>query len=186
MAITYFKRFRMEIDLRGRQTVATELPPGYSLLSWDESLLDLHAQAKYLSFRQEIDANVFPCLGDRDGCQRLMNEIARREGFLEAATWLLEYRAAGSPHAISCGTIQGIEDPYGMGSIQNIGVIPSHRGRGLGTILIERTLSGFRAAGLDRAYLEVTAQNLGAIRLYQRLGFRKARTVYKAAEIAYA
>lgn len=186
MAITYFKRFRMEIDLRNRPVSESELPPGYSLLSWDESLIDCHAQAKYLSFRNEIDANVFPCLGDRDGCQRLMNEIARREGFLEAATWLLEYRPAGDHRGTCCGTIQGIEDPFGFGSIQNIGVIPTHRGRGLGTILIERALTGFRESGLDRAYLEVTAQNLGAIRLYQRIGFRKARTVYKAAEIAYA
>jgi hypothetical protein len=44
-------------------------------------------------------------------------------------------------------------------------------------------LRGFRQAGLRRAYLEVTAQNEGAIRLYRRLGFVKVRTVYKAVEI---
>ena len=49
-----------------------------------------------------------------------------------------------------------------------------------------KALEGFRAAGLRRAYLEVTAQNDGAIRLYQRIGFVKARTVYKAVEVAYS
>jgi ribosomal protein S18 acetylase RimI-like enzyme len=32
--------------------------------------------------------------------------------------------------------------------------------------------------------LEVTSQNVGAVRLYQRLGFRKVRTVYKAVQVA--
>jgi ribosomal protein S18 acetylase RimI-like enzyme len=31
----------------------------------------------------------------------------------------------------------------------------------------------------------VTASNIGAIKLYQRLGFARARTVYKAVEVAY-
>ena len=58
--------------------VCTELPPpplpaGYWFIPWDESLLEAHAEAKYLSFRLEIDANVFPCLGELHGCQRLMS-----------------------------------------------------------------------------------------------------------------
>jgi hypothetical protein len=48
-----------------------------------------------------------------------------------------------------------------------------------------KALGGFQRAGLQRAFLEVTAQNHGAIRLYQRIGFSKARTVYKAVEVAY-
>ncbi|MBM4003114.1 MAG: GNAT family N-acetyltransferase [Planctomycetes bacterium] len=186
MAMTYFKRFRMEIDLIGWRDPAPEMPPGYAAHRWDESLVEAHAEVKFQSFRYEIDANVFPCLGDRDGCLRLMNEIARRDGFLDSATWLLEYRRFGEPNGTFCGTIQGIEDAYGLGSIQNIGVTPGHRGRGLGSILLANALRGFRAAGLRKAFLEVTAQNIGAIRLYQRVGFRKVRTVYKAAEVVYA
>ena len=49
-----------------------------------------------------------------------------------------------------------------------------------------RALDGFRASGLKRATLEVTAQNSGAIRLYERLGFATVRTVYKAVELAYS
>ena len=58
-------------------------------VAWDESLIDHHAEVKYLSFRGEIDAYVFPCLGDRYGCQRLMREIRRKPGFLPGATWLI-------------------------------------------------------------------------------------------------
>jgi len=45
-----------------------------------------------------------------------------------------------------------------------------------------RSLVGFRQAGVRRVYLEVTAKNRGAIRLYQRAGFVALRTVYKTIE----
>jgi hypothetical protein len=158
---------------------------GYELLAWDDSLLEAHAEAKFLSFRAEIDANVFPCLGDFAGCLRLMSEIARKDGFLPGATWLVAHRATGRSEPQYCGTIQGIRDHNGMGAVQNLGITPDHRGQGLGSCLLLRALEGFQQAGLSRAFLEVTAQNDLAIRLYQRLGFSKARTVYKAVEVAY-
>ncbi len=182
MAVTYFKRYRMEFDL-SRLFREPELPSGYALLDWHDSLLQAHADTKYQCFRLELDANVFPCLGDREGCRRLMGEISRRQGFLESATWLLQWRGNTPEEREYCGTIQGIIDHEGLGSIQNLGVTPGHRGRGLGSVLLYRALAGFRESGLRRATLEVTAQNSGAIRLYQRLGFRPIKTVYKAAEL---
>ena len=185
MGLTYFKRFRMEIDLTGRLCVPPPLPEGYRLLSWEDSLLEVHAETKYHSFRSEIDANVFPCLGDWAGCHRLMHEIRGKQGFLPDATWLVGH-AADDGSVEYCGTIQGIRDYAGLGAIQNLGVTPEHRGRQLGTCLLLQALDGFRRSGVRRAFLEVTAQNEGAIRLYQRIGFSKARTVYKAVEVAYS
>lgn len=186
MGLTYFKRFRMEIDLAGRDFSRVVLPPHYSLEPWDESQLDAHAEAKYLSFRGEIDSNVFPCLGELPGCIRLMHEIRQKEGFLPQATWLSLYHPPGGALPEPCGTIQGIRDQSGMGAIQNLGITPDHRSRGLGSALMARALAGFQQAGLKRAFLEVTAQNAGAIRLYQRIGYSKSRTVYKAVEVAYS
>ena len=186
MSLTYFKRYRMEFDLAGPLFPPPRTLDGYSFLGWRESLLEAHAEAKYHSFNVEIDANVFPCLGDREGCLRLMGEISRREGFVGEATWLLRYWVAGKSEPEYCGTVQGIRDEHGAGAIQNLGVTPPHRGKGLGSGLLRHALLGFREIGLRRAFLEVTAQNSGAVRLYQRLGFRRVRTVYKAAEVAYA
>jgi mycothiol synthase len=187
MGLTYFKRYRMEIDL-GKSFPEPEVPSGYRVLAWDQRLLTPHAEAKYLSFRTEIDANVFPCLGDLEGCTRLMSEISRKEGFLPGATWLLAYAGTNAeeqsePVWNAVGTIQGIRDRLGLGAVQNLGIAPEHRGHGLGTILMLKALAGFQRAGLRRAFLEVTAQNDGAIRLYRRLGFNKARTIYKAVEV---
>ncbi|NBV44385.1 MAG: N-acetyltransferase [Planctomycetia bacterium] len=180
MATGYFKRFRMAADLLRIRRPAP-LPTGYRFVPWNEALVDVHARTKYHAFRDEIDAVVFPCLGDLEGCRRLMREIRDKTGFLPVATWLI---VRGASHADMewCGTIQGVVDETGAGSIQNIGIVPGHRGLGLGTALIERALSGFRDWGVGRATLEVTADNVGAVRLYQRLGFRRQRTVYKVVD----
>jgi hypothetical protein len=190
MDLTYFKRYRMEIDLAGRELAPAQLPPEYQLAPWQPALLEAFAEAKYLSFRGELDANVFTCLGDRDGCRRLMAEIARKPGFLPEATWLLRFQAAGAGGASRqgevCGTVQGIRDAVGLGAIQNLGIVREHRNCGLGTALMFCALGGFLRAGIRRVYLEVTAQNEGAIRLYRRLGFVTVKTVYKAVEPVYS
>ena len=183
MAVQYYKRFRMEIDLRRRYGPRWIFPHCYRAIGWDPSFLEIHAETKYLSFRSEIDAHVFPCLGERAGCMRLMDEISRKEGFLPDATWLVACEHAGREHEY-CGTIQGIQDEAGTGTIQNLGVLPAHRGQGLGAFLLQRALDGFRHVGLTRGSLEVTAQNKAAIRLYERMGFFRCRTLYKAVEVA--
>jgi len=183
MGLTYFKRYRMELELDEEIFSAPNCNTSYELVPYDEDLLREHAVAKFQSFRQEMDANVFPCLGRRDGCLRLMREITRRGGFVPEATWLLRYREtlSGVPEPI--GTVQGLQSDN-WGAIQNLGIARLHRGRGLGTMLLLKAALGFRQAGLRRMHLEVTTDNTAAVRLYERLGFRRAKVVYKAAEVA--
>lgn len=185
MSVVYFRRYRMEYDLAAPLFPEPEAPPGYSLVPWNDRLLDAHAETKYRAFKWEMDANVFPCLGERDGCRRLMHEIACRAGFVAEATWLLQCQRPGDRKPELCGTIQGVAD-MGLGSIQNVGITPAHRGRGLGSLLLWHSLAGFKRAGIDRVYLEVSADNTGACRLYQRVGFRRTKVVYKASEVAFA
>ena len=185
MSTTYFKRFRMEIALDDQLPGPIAAPEGYELLAWDASLLDMHAKTKFLSFSNEIDAHVFPCFGELSGCRRLMRDISDKAGFMPEATWLAVSRGVDGSDEEYCGTIQGIRQTGGIGSIQNIGIVEGHRGRGLGTCLLFKALDGFRRAGLDRASLEVTAENEAAIRLYRRHGFHIAKTVYKAVEMSF-
>jgi GNAT superfamily N-acetyltransferase len=186
MDIAYYKRFRMEIKLAGRDLRLPPLPAHYLLIPWDESLLDAFARAKYRSFRDELDASVFPCLGEFEGCRRLMSEIVRKPGFLPQATWLGVCSTGGPHRAEYCGTVQGVRDQHGLGAIQNLGTVPEHRNLGLGRSLMLMALEGFRKVGVQRVYLEVTAQNQAAIRLYRRIGFDIIRTVYKAVEAEYS
>jgi GNAT superfamily N-acetyltransferase len=183
VALTYFKRFRMEIDLAKMPGPFPALPEGYRFRAWSADLLPLHAAVKYQSFRMEVDANVFPCLGDPEGCHRLMTEITRREGFLPQATWLIESWDDSDLLWRPVATIQGVRDREGNGSIQNLGVVPEARSAGIGQSVLLRALYGYREVGINLVSLEVTAQNTGAIRLYERMGFHAVRTVYKAVEL---
>jgi mycothiol synthase len=175
--ISYFKRFRMEIDLNDLPPPEA-LPEGYFWLPWDDALLETHAEVKAQCFADEIDALVFPSLSCRDGCLHLMREIRRRQGFLADATWLLAHGGT------LCATVQGIRERSGLGAIQNLGVTQAYRGRGLGRALLLKSLYGFWRAGLGRAHLEVTAQNEAAVRLYRRVGFRCRKTLYRAVDTA--
>jgi ribosomal protein S18 acetylase RimI-like enzyme len=168
----YFKRYRMEVDLD--DLPRPELPAGFRPLAWSPGLLEAHAEVLYGAFCREIDASVFASLGDRDGCCTLMSEIARQHSFVPEATWLV--CGPGGP----CASVQGLRERGARGAIQNVGVLPVWRGRGLGQAVVLLSLQGFRAAGLARCQLEVTAQNDAAVRLYRRLGFRRSKILYKA------
>jgi GNAT superfamily N-acetyltransferase len=170
--ISYFKRYKMEMELHALPS--PQLSDEFGFAPWSYELLDVHADMLFGSFHQEIDAQVFPSLGDRQGSLCLMIEMTRKRGFLPEATWLLLGPVG------PCGTVQGLRERDGVGSIQNLGILPGWRGRNLGEALLLQALHGFRQAGLRRAVLEVTAQNDPAIRLYHRLGFRRSKTLYKA------
>ena len=189
--LQYVKRYRMQLDLRRWQPLPIELPRDYRLAAWHMSLIEAHAEVKYLSFRDELDSQVFPCLGELEGCERLMAEIEAKDGFLPEATWLIEYVGAGYvgagiERAEHCGTIQTVKTHDDRASFQNIGVVPDHRGRGLGTALIVASLLGLQHLGVRLAQLEVTSNNQRAVGLYRQLGFRTVRTLYKAVELAYS
>jgi GNAT superfamily N-acetyltransferase len=169
-AVSYFKRYKMEADLRDLPPLS--LPPDFHWEPWTADQLTAHAEVLYESFHQEIDSVVFPSLGAPEGCVTLMTVVSRRMNFLPDGTWLVVGPAG------PCGAIQALQE-RGVGSIQNVGVTPAWRGRGLGEALVLQSLHGFCRAGLVRALLEVTAQNESAQRLYRRLGFRRTKTLYK-------
>ena len=183
----YFKRYRMEIDLANTPIPPSVLPDGYVWGEWDEADVERHAITKHRSFRDEVDSEVFPSLGEYFGCLRLMNEICQQDSFLGPATWLIVYRGQGGM-AEDCGTIQGLGPTELTGSIQNVGVVPEHRGLGLGRALVLKALEGFVLARRQRVILEVTAGNRPAVDLYRSIGFQLVRTMYRAVpleEMAY-
>lgn len=55
--------------------------------------------------------------------------------------------------------------PLGMG------VLATYRGRGIGSQLIAATLAHARQNGITRVELEVRADNVNALKLYERAGF---------------
>lgn len=187
MAVAYFKRHRMELRLdRLRLTDEPRLADGFRLFPWSPKLLNRHADVKWQSFREELDAHVFPCLGELEGCRQLMREITSRKTFVPQATWLACRETDFADGLQPCGTIQGLLSSGREGAIQNLGVHPDCRDMGIGSALLWNALDGFREAGCRFVHLEVTVQNTSAIRLYERFGFRHVETLFKVAEVQYA
>lgn len=57
-----------------------------------------------------------------------------------------------------------------------LGVVPSHRGRGIAKALLATQIHRFAASGMDAAGLDVDAENpAGAVGLYEGLGYREVR-----------
>ena len=61
--------------------------------------------------------------------------------------------------------------PPGYTEISAVCTDAAHRGRGLATRLVLAVAAGIRARG-EVPFLHTGADNTGAIRLYERLGFR--------------
>ena len=175
----YLKRFRMEIDFRDVALEQPKLPEGYHWVKWHSGTLHNHALVKFESFHTGVDTQIFPALRTLVGCRELMQSIMTHSGFLPQSTWLIQFGANEFRPPVPCGTIQGLVQSTTLGAIQNIGVIPEHRGFGLGRALLLKNLHGFRAYGLQRTYLDVTAENTTAISLYESLGFKHIKTSYR-------
>ncbi len=75
------------------------------------------------------------------------------------------------------------------GHVISIAVLPEHRRRGIATALMEEALSRMtNRYGASECYLEVRVSNTPAIRLYEKLGFRKTDRIkgyYMDGEDAY-
>ena len=183
MPLAYFKRYRMEFDLRHTPLPGDSLADGFEFVQWGEEWLEEHAVVKSRSFAGTVDARVFRCLGEISGCRNLMRLITGRVDFLPAGTWLALSRANEFAGAVPCGTIQAVTPTSNVGVIQNVAVLPEFRGFGVGSALIAKSLRGMHEAGMKRAALEVTSQNESALRLYERLGFVRTRTAYKSVKV---
>lgn len=89
--------------------------------------------------------------------------LARDGAALLSADALRRLRAVG---AIQVAV--GADDAY----LSRIAVDPAQSGRGLGPWLLARALEDARASGARRCVLDVSEANAGALRFYDRAGFR--------------
>jgi ribosomal protein S18 acetylase RimI-like enzyme len=172
--VRYYKRYMMECALSEEPAWEDRLPPGYQWVPWSEAMVERHAAVLYQSFQDSPDARILPSLATVTGCRVLVRSLARWRGFCPSANWLITHQ---DKEDVAC--LQAALDSGEYGVIINLAVLLPHRGRGLGTALLRRGLSGLYRAGARRVYLEVTASNLAAVHLYRRHQFRCYKTLYR-------
>ena len=178
--VRHYKRLRMQIDLQ-RLRKLPMLLEGYRFIPWVQVLQQRHARVQWHAFRGDLDGGLFGCLSSLAGCSRLIRETVHHPLFCVRSTWLVVFQPEQDWPAVDCATIQGLMRPGSTGSIQNVGVVPEHRGFGLGRAIMLKALHGFQIGGARRVTLEVTAVNHPAVALYRSLGFHVTRVLYRTA-----
>jgi len=105
----------------------------------------------------------------------------RMYGSLALGTGVALARAAGARHASDLARrgriLQRLLAPIRRQVlyVSALAVLPEHRGRGIGTALIERVLAGAERLGLGVA-LDAGVEDEAALRLYEGLGFLRVET----------
>jgi mycothiol synthase len=140
-----------------------EFPPGATLRTFrpgrdEEEWLRLNSRA-------------FAKHPEQGGWTRHDLELREREPWFDPAGFFI---------AVRDGQLAGFHwtkiHPERVGEVYVVGVDPGEQGSGLGRALTLAGLGYLRDRGLDQAMLYVDEDNPPAIRLYEALGFTRART----------
>ncbi len=99
-------------------------------------------------------------------------DVFGREHFDPALTWV-----ATDGDAIVGASVCGWKEAGDWGWVGTLGVLPSHRGRGIGETLLRTAFAEFWRRGERRVALGVAADNPSATRLYERAGMRVLYTI---------
>ena len=150
-----------------------ELPAGYRLRTFDRAR-DAEAvwRVDNAAFQDHWGFNGFPL----DAFRHWIEE----PHFRPELWFLAEEEATGEIVGLGLNKIDpdwitqtGRQEGY----INTLGVLREHRKKGLGTALLAQSLRTLRQAGMEAAHLHADAENLtGAVRLYERLGFKLRKT----------
>lgn len=111
----------------------------------------------------------------------LPEAFARLDALAFPHSWGVDAFHAG-PDALACSLWNADECVcfvYGRQVLDEvelwrIATHPDHRRRGLGARVYKAFAETCRARGAVRVFLEVAADNIGAVALYRRMGFEKA------------
>jgi ribosomal protein S18 acetylase RimI-like enzyme len=100
----------------------------------------------------------------------LADQLPKPNGVVLVAEMCAE--VLGYTYASVEGTdYMALRGPAGL--FHDLIVDPAHRGNGIGRMLIDATLAALKARGAPRVVLSTAKRNLGAQRLFARVGFRR-------------
>lgn len=162
--------FVWRVDME--RTLGGTLPPprpraGYRLVPFEPALLPALAEVEFEAFAGSADARAFAAqLATPTHTLAAWERLLGSRRFEPRATRVLV--RGDTP----CGLVQASRGGHGVGILSSLAVRPADRG-GNGRALVLAALHRFQALGFARAGLTVTAENEGALRLYEQLGFEE-------------
>lgn len=145
-----------------------DLPPGMRFVPAEEAIAGHELAVHNEAFRDHWGSQPFT----QERWDHFKNEFYLPEasyvvydgdrpvGHVMSGTWPHDYEDRGFTHSW----------------ILSLGVVPSHRRRGIASAMIARAMGDFSADGMEYAMLDVDSENpTGAYGLYEDLGFVHAR-----------
>jgi len=133
------------------------------------------AELIYGAYHNHVDAAINDQYSSLAGATRLLENILHHQGcgeYLEQVSKVATHRLTGKLAAVL--TVTGVRRD--TAHIPQIAVARTLQGIGLGTALLEAAFNDLVRADYQRVSLTVTEANSGALRLYERLGFKAFRT----------
>jgi mycothiol synthase len=132
------------------------LPPGYELRAYQRG--DEAAWAKIMNISME----------GRRTAESAKHELIGCPEFMPAGLFFVTHE--GEPVG-SCCAFRRSKTERRVGYLFMLGLLPEHRGRGLGKALVHAVMRFFREMGFEEVTLHTDDFRLPAIRLYLKVGF---------------
>jgi len=132
-------------------------PPGYQVRTYHEG--------DEVSWARIINSSFKEKGWNAEKCRKL---LTNRMQFDPQGFFFVTYR--GKPVGTACAWRQSADETK-VGYVHMVGVMPEHRGKGLGRLLTLCTLHYFRVKGFQEAILDTDDSRIPAIRTYLNLGF---------------
>ena len=131
-----------------------------------------------VAHHREVAGDAWPVRDEQSAWERRRAEYVAWLSSGEAT--MLAAVPAGEPGAAPLGYAvlrpSGVGPTWDLGErvgeVESLSVAPEARGRGVGTALLEAARERFRAQGIEFWSVAVVEANEGAVRMYERAGFR--------------
>ena len=177
-----FMTFRLGVISTNRQTSGPQeevnrqpdTPGDFVFVPWDRRYDREAAQMLHHVYRNHIDSDVNDQYRTIAGTTRLVESIVRHRGcgdYLQQASIAAIHQSTGKLAGILGLTVVR----PGTAHIPQIAVANGYQGIGLGSAMLRASFGKLERAGFAEVSLTVTTLNTGAVRLYQRMGFRTFR-----------
>jgi ribosomal protein S18 acetylase RimI-like enzyme len=148
---------------------------GLRVEPWKDRSLESAARLIQLAYADHVDSQINDQYRSESGSLRFLRNIVLLPGcgqFLPEASFLARPATGDKP----VGMVLTSTVAEGVGHTTQVCVMPGHQHRGIGRLLMERSIEALRQRGYESLSLTVTASNRGAVGLYERLGFRTVKT----------
>lgn len=143
------------------------LPAGYTVGPWDDSYIEEVITILKEANQRGVDRFIYPEFVTRKGTAHMVQGLrAGAAGPFDEDTSMLAFHQGTVCGAVLCARPHPKE-----GFISEMAVSPLHQRKGVGTVLLAKSLQVAAHQGVTTVRLGVTEENRPAVNLYMNLGF---------------